>query len=177
MTTAIVGALPSRPARAGDKFRATWTLNASAILPGSLLDADGVAHAIQESLPGLGFYTVSNPSAVPGDKAVVFDVRATAGFTGGNVADAAQALDRLPAFGGGWATALTRLEVLPASGISADELAAGQEAEREAANQAAAAGNWLSRLGGFLEKAGLVVAIAGAVVLFVALKGKSKDWE
>lgn len=177
MPTAIVGALPGRAARAGDKFRATWTLTGAAFLPGSLLDADGVADAIRESLPALGFYAVSNPSAVPGDTAVVFDVRASGNFTGVNVADAAQALDRLPAFGGGWQTSLTRLEALPASGITADQLAADQEAERQAANQAAAAGNWFAKLFDGLKQAGLVVAIAGAVVLFVVLKGKSKDWE
>lgn len=181
----IRGALPTAQVVERDKFRATWLLVATQY--GIPVNAPSVARKIQEALPLMGFVPVSNMSAVLGDKVVVFDVRTSSAFPGHTVAEAAERLDNLPLLAGGWAADLQTLDVLAlgstatqaASDVtgSASEQAAALDAARAAGNTEANASSWLTKLSDALKSAGLVVVIAGAVVLFVVLKGKSKDWE
>lgn len=166
----IIGASAGAPVTSGDKFRAVWSLNLAAILPGTAVDAAQIARTIQEALPSLGFYTVSSLSAVRGDSVVLWDVRSTTRFVGRTVADVAEALDTLPAFRGGLATSLQSLTVLDLSGVSADQLLRDADAAKSAGNKAAESGNLFQGLFDALKKVGVVVLVAGAVVLFVVLR-------
>lgn len=174
--TKIIGS-GSAPVKAGDKFRATWSLAAGKVLPGSFIDSPAIARTLQEALPAAGFYTVSNPEAVRGDLVIVYDIRVTGGFPGHNVAGVAEALEKLPAFGGGWATDLQTLEPLALAGVSASELAAARDKAKAAGNTEAEKASWLDKLVGSLKTAGVVAVVAGAVVLFVVLKNNRRmDW-
>lgn len=166
----IIGASAGAPVKTGDKFRAVWSLNLTAILPGTAVDAAQIARTIQEALPSLGFYTVSNLSAVRGDAVVLWDVRSTPRFTGHTVADVAEALDKLPAFRGGLATSLQSLTVLALSGVSAEQLLQDAEAAKSAGNKEAESSNLFQGLLDVLKKVGVVALVAGAVVLFVVLR-------
>lgn len=187
MAVTLKGTTSTAAAHQGDKFRATWLLVASHL--GLPVDAPAISLKIREALPLLGFVPVSNPSAVLGDKVVVYDVRLTGSFPGHTVADVAARLDQLPALSGGWAADLLTLDAVALSGAGyvpgvtpvdpAGSLGsqAAVDKARTAGNTDADAGNIFDQLLGKLKTAGLVALAAGAVVLFVVLKGKSKDWE
>lgn len=152
-----------------DKFRVTWTRDdISRVLP---FQAVVVAAAIREWLPTRGFVAVSNPSAVAGDVAVVYDVRPTAQWSGRTVAEMVSALNAVPLIGSSTFLAIpqsvtvTRVEkVRP--GSSPAELAAGQGSARDDAQTADAARSFLESIASTLTGGvGLVALAAGAVIL------------
>jgi len=180
MAITVTGALPSAQVVAGDKFRVTWQLLASKI--GLTPDAVGVALKIQQALPTMGFYTVSNPSAVAGDAVVVFDVRTTANFAGHTVADAVAQLDNLPALLGGWAADVLAVKVLALKGSSVTpgpapspessaQIAAGIDQAKTAGNTTAAATSLWAKITGALGTIGTVAAVGAVVVLVVLVAG------
>jgi len=183
----LQGATSGTVVHQGDKFRATWLLVATQL--GLPVNAPAIAQKIIEALPLLGFLPVSNPSAVLGDKVIVYDVRLGGAFPGHTVADVAARLDQLPILSGGWAANLQALQAVALAGdgyapgtsppdpAGSAGIAAGIDKAKDAGNQAADAGNILDQLLGKLKTAGAAILVAGAVVLFVVLKGKSKDWE
>lgn len=187
MAVTLKGVTATTIVHQGDKFRATWLLVASQL--GLPVNAPAIAQKILEALPLLGFLPVSNPSAVLGDKVVVFDVRLGGAFPGHTAADVAARLDQLPILSGGWAADLQTLQAVVLAGNSytpgvtlpdpagSSGIAAGIDQAKDQGNTAADAGNFLDALLGKLKTAGVVVLAAGAVVLFVVLRGKSKDWE
>lgn len=167
MATAIVGALLTTPVTSADRFRATWTYTSSALLPSFVFNPVAKAIEIREWLPSAGFIAISNPTAQPGDQAIVFDVRPASQWTGRTVADVRSALDNTP-FTFGWGLTLTRLQLVTYS--SSVDMQADQDAARDAANADAAArdvetraANALGALGGTLGKVLLVVAAVAIV--------------
>lgn len=172
----ITGMLPGDTLKGREKFRATWELTLAQLLTPANVDAARVALQVRDALPSVGCYAVSNPSAAPGDRVLVYDVRVQQAAAGMTVAQFADGLERLPMFSGGWATHLHRLDLV-AEGASAGELASGQEAARTEGNKEAASTSLGARIGDALKSAGLVLAVVAGLVGLVFLKGrKGGDW-
>jgi len=162
-----------------DKYRVTWSQDGvSSLLP---FQAVVVSLALREWLPSIGVVAVSDPSAVAGDVAVIYDVRPMSQWSGRTVAELLAALNQTPLFGSSTFLAIPQSVTVTALGkvdpsTPSNQLAADQSAARSAAQDATAARSLLdsftSRLSGGI---GLVALAAGLVLAaFVITQVRSK---
>lgn len=180
MPPVLVGVRPSDLLGGADKFRVTWNLVVAQYLPASVVDAPRIAEDVRESLPDVGAIPVSNPSALPGDRVIVYDIRTAARMAGKPVADLVAALERLAPLSGGWATTVAKVEMLATAGASGPDSATlreGQDAARQEGNKEAEASSLGARLRAFLSAGGIVIGVAllGVALIYFRPPGR-REW-
>lgn len=160
----------------GDRLRVTWKWALSSLLPGSLFDAPTASRRIFEALPGQGFQPFNQPSALPGDVVIVFDVRLLSKY--GTAQSVASVLSHLNSLGYMIDTAVdvTVLELVP-QGTGSQAVAAGQQQAISGGNTTASDGNVFKQakdaVGNVLSVVKLL-AIAAVVVAGVVLIQKGR---
>jgi hypothetical protein len=167
----LVGAKAGDAVRAGDYFLATWEWRAAGWLPTGVLDIQGHAVHLRNSLPGLGFIPASLPSSTPGDRTITFLVRLNSGWGAGqNVATVMQKLDSVPWNTQAWSFVLKRLEAKPRASVSSSGIPTAVDAATDAQNQEAASSGLsgaVAAVGGTLRTSLFVVA--GIVAVFIGV--------
>ena len=167
----LVGVTSSTPARSGDKFRATWVFFGASIFPSFIYDAPDTAERLRERLPGLGFIPISNPSALPGDEGIVYDLQLSQTWgTARPVSEIVNVLADLPApFTNLTLTRLEKITALSSVDLAIQQAQAHEEAQEEASSNAlfSGVGNVLGIAGNTLV---LVLVVGVAVAAYVLAK-------
>lgn len=168
--TQLVGLTTSTLLKSGDRLRATWTFLGSSWLPAALNDAPKRAVEIQKRLPVLGFIPLSQPTAIDGDEAIVFDIQV--GLSLGSGVVVATAIEKLDHVATSWWDAyydmnLTKLE--KTSITSSTDWQQQQDAARTQANKEANENALFDKLGDILGIAGKTLAFAAVVAVAVGV--------
>ena len=167
--TQLVGLTSSTLVKSGDRLRATWTFLGSSWLPAWVNDAPQRAKDIQVRLPSLGFVPLTQPSALDGDEAIVFDIQV--GTSWGSGVAVSTIVEKLDHVGTGltayYDMNLTRLEKIVAT--SSTDLQQQLDAARTQANADANANALFDKLGDILGIAGKTLAFAVVVAVAVGV--------